>query len=59
LKKLIIDTPVKLFKGVRNATRIFSKKKGFDFQVYDTHETGKDTWINQIKEKRIGFFGAG
>ncbi len=51
--------PGKLFKGIGNATRIFSKKKGFDFQSYDTHETGKDTWVNQIKEKRIWFFGWG
>jgi len=57
LKKLIIDTPVKLLKGIRNATRIFSTKKGFDFQSYDTHETKWDTRINQIREKRIGFFG--
>ena len=50
--------PGKLFKGLANATRIFSKKKGFDFAQYDTHETKWDTRINQIKEKRIGFFGA-
>jgi len=49
--------PGKLFKGLANATRIFSKKKGFDFAQYDTHETKWDTRINQIKEKRIGFFG--
>ncbi len=47
----------KFFKGIWNATRIFSKKKGFDFAKYDTHETKWDTWINQIREKRIGFFG--
>lgn len=49
--------PGKLFKDIGNAFRIFSKKKGFDFQTYDTHETKGDTWINQIKEKRIWFFG--
>jgi len=57
--KKLLYTPGKMFKGIGNATRIFSKKKWFDFQTYDTHETGKDTWINQIKEKRIGFFGKG
>lgn len=46
-----------MFKGIRNATRIFSKKKGFDFVTYDTHETGGDTRVNKIKEKRIGFVG--
>lgn len=51
--------PGKLFKWLWNATRILSKKKGFDFQTYDTHETGKDTRINQIKENRIGFFSWG
>jgi len=49
--------PGKLFKDIGNAFRIFSKKKGFDFQAYDTHETKWDTWINQIREKRIWFFG--
>lgn len=57
--KKLLYTPGKMFKGMRNATRIFSKKKGFDFTDYDTHETGKDTRINQIKEKRFGFFGKG
>jgi len=47
-----------MFKWMRNATRIFSKKKGFDFQTYDTHETGWDTWVNQIQEKSFGFLGA-
>ena len=50
--------PGKLFKGLANATRIFSKKKWFDFAQYDTHETWKDTWVNQRKEKHLGFFGA-
>ncbi len=57
-KKLLIDTPSKLFKGIKNATRIFSKKQGFDFQSYDTHETKGDTRVNQIKEKSFGFLGA-
>lgn len=52
-------TPGKMFTGMFNSTRIFSKKKWFDFQKYDTHETGWETWINQIREKRIGFFGKG
>jgi len=55
--KKLLYTPGKMFKWMRNATRIFSKKKGFDFAKYDTHETKWDTWINQIREKRIGFFG--
>jgi len=49
--------PGKLFKGLWNATRLFSKKKWFDFAQYDTHETWKDTWVNQRKEKHLGFFG--
>ncbi len=53
----LLYTPEKMFKGMRNATRIFSKKKEFDFVKYDTHETGWDTWINQITEKRLGFLG--
>jgi hypothetical protein len=28
-----------MFKGMRNATRIFNKEKKFDFAAYDTHET--------------------
>ncbi len=55
--KKLLYTPGKMFKWMRNATRIFSKKKGFDFAQYDTHETKGDTWINQIREKWIGFFG--
>lgn len=51
--------PGKFFKDFENSTRIFSKKKGFDFETYTRHETGWDTWINQIREKRIGFFGKG
>lgn len=51
--------PGKLFKDLKNSTRIFSKKKGFDFETYTRHETGWDTRVNQIKEKRIGFFGKG
>ncbi len=54
----LLYTPGKMFKGMRNATRIFSKKKGFDFQTYDTHETGGDTRVNQFKEKKRGFLGA-
>lgn len=45
-----------MFKGMRNATRIFSKKKGFDFQTYDTHETTWDTRVNKIKN--FGFLGS-
>ena len=56
--KKLLYTPGKMFKWMRNATRIFSKKKGFDFQTYDTHETGWDTWVNQIQEKSFGFLGA-
>ncbi|MFA6256576.1 MAG: hypothetical protein WC606_05400 [Candidatus Absconditabacterales bacterium] len=56
--KKLLYTPGKMFKGMRNATRLFSKEKGFDFAKYDTHETGGDTWINKIKEKKIGFLGA-
>ena len=55
--KKLLYTPGKMFKGMRNATRIFSKKKGFDFQKYDTHETTWDTWVNKIKEWGIGFLG--
>ncbi|MCX6824407.1 MAG: hypothetical protein NT085_04770 [candidate division SR1 bacterium] len=55
--KKLLYTPGKMLKGMRNATRIFSKKKGFDFVQYDTHETKGDTWINKIREKGIGFFG--
>jgi len=55
--KKLLYTPGKMFKGMRNATRIFSKKKGFDFQTYDTHETWKNTWVNMIKEGGIGFLG--
>ncbi|MFA7298548.1 MAG: hypothetical protein WC010_02775 [Candidatus Absconditabacterales bacterium] len=51
--------PGKLFKGLKNATRIFSKKKGFDFQKYDTDDTKGDTRVNQITEKRKGFLGKG
>ena len=54
----LLYTPGKMFKGMRNATRIFSKKKGFDFVSYDTHETGKDTRVNKIKEKKFGFLWA-
>ena len=43
-----------MFTGMRNATRLFSKTKGFDFQTYDTHET-PDIWITQNKNK--WFFG--
>lgn len=50
--------PGKRFKGMMNATRLFSKKKGFDFAQYDTHETGKDTRVNSWKEKRHWFIGA-
>ncbi len=56
-KKLLLDTPSKLFKGLKNAVRIFSKKKGFDFQSHETHETKWDTWVNQFKEKSLGFAG--
>lgn len=55
--KKLLYTPGKMFKGMINATRIFSKKKWFDFQTYDTHETTGDTWVNKIKEKSLGFFG--
>ncbi len=55
--KKLLYTPGKMFKGMRNATRIFSKEKGFDFTTYDTHETGKDTWVNKIKENSFGFLG--
>jgi len=53
--KKLLYTPGKMFKGMRNATRIFSKKKGFDFENYDTHETGKDTRVQGWKEKKRGF----
>lgn len=53
----LLYTPGKMFKGMRNATRIFSKQKWFDFATYDTHETKWDTRINQIKEKSLGFLG--
>lgn len=56
--KKLLYTPGKMFKWMRNATRIFSKKKGFDFAKYDTHETKWDTRVNQIKEKSFGFLGA-
>lgn len=51
--------PGKLFKGLGNATRLFSKKKWFDFAKYDTDDTKGDTWVNQITEKRKWFFGKG
>lgn len=51
--------PGKLFKGLKNATRIFSKKKWFDFQKYDTDDTKWDTRVNQITEKRKWFLGKG
>ena len=54
----LLYTPGKMFKGMWNATRIFSKKKWFDFQSYDTHETGWDTRVNTIKDKKIGFLWA-
>ncbi len=57
--KKLLYTPGKMFKGMRNATRIFSKKKGFDFAQYDTHETGGDTRVNKARETRFGFFGKG
>lgn len=57
--KKLLYTPGKMFKGMRNATRIFSKKKGFDFTQYDTHETGGDTRVNKARETRFGFFGKG
>ncbi len=57
--KKLLYTPGKMFKWMRNATRIFSKKKGFDFATYDTHETGWDTLVNQIREKNFGFLGVG
>lgn len=44
-----------MFKGIKNATRIFSKKKGFDFQNYDTHETG-NIWITD--HTNLGFLGS-
>lgn len=47
-------TPGKTLKGMRNATRLFSKTKGFDFQTYDTHET-PDIWITKNQNK--WFFG--
>lgn len=56
--KKLLYTPGKMFKGMRNATRIFSKKKGFDFASYDTHETWKDTRIQKIHDKRFGFLWA-
>ncbi len=53
--KKLFFTPGKMFKGMRNSMRIFSKKKGFDFQTYDTHET----WdIRITKNKDLGFLGA-
>ena len=55
--KKLLYTPGKMFRWMWNATRIFSKKKGFDFAKYDTHETTWDTRVNQWKEKHIGFFG--
>lgn len=55
--KKLLYTPGKMFKGMRNATRIFSKKKWFDFTQYDTHETTWDTRVNKIKEWGIGFLG--
>ncbi len=58
-KPFIKLAPGKLFKDFKNSTRIFSKKKGFDFETYTRHETGWDTRVNQIREKRIGFFGWG
>lgn len=55
--KKLLYTPGKIFKGIWNATRIFSKKKWFDFVKYDTHETWGDTRVNQMNEKNFGFFG--
>jgi hypothetical protein len=48
--KKLLYTPGKMFTGMRNATRLFSKKKGFDFQTYDTHET-PDIWITKNQNK--------
>ena len=56
--KKLLFTPGKMFKWMWNATRIFSKKKGFDFASYDTHETTGDTRVNKIREKGFGFLGA-
>lgn len=56
--KKLLYTPGKMFKWMRNATRIFSKKKGFDFVSYDTHETGKDTRVQKIYDKKLGFLWA-
>lgn len=52
--KKLLYTPGKMFSWMRNATRILSKKEGFDFQTYDTHEV-PDIWINKNKNK--WFFG--
>lgn len=56
--KKLLTTPKMIFKGIKNATRIFSKKKWFEFQSYDTHETTGDTWVNAWKEQRIGVLWA-
>lgn len=56
--KKLLYTPGKMFKWMRNATRLFSKKKGFDFAKYDTHETKEDTRASNRKAKSLGFFGA-
>lgn len=53
--KKLLYTPKTMFKGIKNATRIFSKKKGFDFQNYDTHETG-NIWITD--HTNLGFLGS-
>ncbi|MCX6825585.1 MAG: hypothetical protein NTY80_05225 [candidate division SR1 bacterium] len=56
--KKLLYTPGKMFKGMRNGTRIFNKQKGFDFIKYDTHETTADTWVSKIKEKNLGFLSS-
>ena len=49
-----------MFKGLGKALgRAFGTKKEYDFQTYETHETTGDTWINQFREQRVGFFGKG
>jgi len=53
--KKLLYTPKTMFKGFKNATRIFSKKKGFDFQNYATHETG-NIWITD--HTNLGFLGS-
>ncbi len=56
--KKLLYTPGKMFKWMRNSMRLFSKKKGFDFEKYDTHETKEDTRASNRKAKSLGFFGA-